>query len=298
MAELFNPERTWERPEQTIAIDGDEIARRIGAVGEPWEVLGGGQANINIGVGGRVLRIYRRDPSAAAMEATLLELPWRSFRVPELLARGDDFVVLARVPHRPLEDRPEHGAAAGRALAEIHGRAFTACSFFLDRDLTAVEPLEDFVAAWAAYARAELAGTPWEQLGAAAAQTIERRAVAAALGQPVLLHGDFKPSNLHWTEDGQLLVLDWEFAYAGPRLMDVAQLARWDPPAPFIDAFAASYRAAGGALDEDWRRWTAVLDLGNLAGLLARARPGSRRARDVCARIEEILDGVATDRST
>jgi fructosamine-3-kinase len=297
MAELFNPERTWEPPEQTTAIDRDEIVRRIGALDEPWEVLGGGQANINIGVGRRVLRIYRRDPSAAAVEAALLEQPWRSFRVPELLARGDDFVVLARVPHRPLEDRPEHGAAAGRALAEIHQRAFAAPSFFLDRDLAAVEPVDDFVAAWAAYARAELAGTPWQKLGASAAEAIERRCAGAELGQAVLLHGDFKPSNLHWTDDGELLVLDWEFAYAGPRLMDIAQLARWDPPAPFLDAFAASYRAAGGALDHDWRRRAAVLDLGNLAGLLARAQPGSRRARDVCARIEEILVSEA-NRST
>jgi hypothetical protein len=44
MAVLANPERSWE-PAAT-AIDRDEIARRIGALDEPWEVLGGGQPTL------------------------------------------------------------------------------------------------------------------------------------------------------------------------------------------------------------------------------------------------------------
>ena len=46
-------------------------------------------------------------------------------------------------------------------------------------------------------------------------------------GALVLLHGDFKVSNLHWADSDELLVLDWEFAYSGHALMDVGQLFRW-----------------------------------------------------------------------
>ena len=41
----------------------------------------------------------------------------------------------------------------------------------------------------------------------------------------VLQHGDFKASNLHCTTSGSLRVLDRVFAFAGPPLMDLGQLA-------------------------------------------------------------------------
>lgn len=38
--------------------------------------------------------------------------------------RRDDFLLLEHVPHGPLDDTPEHGAAAGPAVAEIHGTCY------------------------------------------------------------------------------------------------------------------------------------------------------------------------------
>jgi aminoglycoside phosphotransferase (APT) family kinase protein len=110
-------------------------------------------------------------------------------------------------------------------------------------------------------------------------------------GRSVLLHADFKPSNLHWTNDDRLLVLDWEFAYSGSALSDVGQLLRWRPPAEFERAFARSYVEAGGALPTDYTRWAALFDLVNLAGLLANlaGTAPSRRAQDVAERVEETL---------
>src|SRR5262249_31223649 len=113
------------------------------------------------------------------------------------------------------------------------------------------------------------------------AETFRREAAA-----PVLLHGDFKASNLHWTLDERLLVLDWEFAYAGPALMDIGQLLRWRPPEAFVTAFAAAYQNHGGVLSADWRRSADVFDLVILAGLAGGAEPDSRRAHDLRARIE------------
>jgi aminoglycoside phosphotransferase (APT) family kinase protein len=110
---------------------------------------------------------------------------------------------------------------------------------------------------------------------------------------PVLLHGDFKVSNLFWVPAANApLVLDWEFAYSGPALMDVGQLFRWEPSEIFARAFAASYRGHGGTLpDGDWRRAAASFDLVNLCGLLERAEPGSRRAIDVREGIVRTLGG-------
>ena len=124
-------------------------------------------------------------------------------------------------------------------------------------------------------------------------------ALRAAAGAPVLLHGDFKPSNLHWTSRDELLVLDWEFAYAGSNLSDIGQILRWRPPDAFVQGFAESYSANGGHLVADWCRWAATFDLVNLAGLLANTIQQGQDASltalvtdDVQRRIEETLSAL------
>ena len=125
----------------------------------------------------------------------------------------------------------------------------------------------------------------WPRSLCVAANHIYRKHVP----KPVLLHGDFKASNLHEALDGRLLVLDWEFAYAGPCLMDIGQLFRWDEPQPFTDNFVAAYMAAGGNLPKNWRELIACFDLVNLVGLLAKSDRGTRREADCMGRIRERL---------
>jgi hypothetical protein len=256
---LPEPEAGWDPPPPARTVDRAEVERRIGPCAGPLEVLGGGRNNLNVRVGERVLRIYRHDPGAAAKEAALLGRAWDSFTVPEVLGRGDDFLVLRHIAHDRLRASAEHGAAVGRALAEIHGVHYDAAGF-LDGALQVVRPLPalDPLAAF---------GVPVDEL-------------RARLGPPVLVHGDFRSGNLGWAA-GRLLVLDWEIAFAGSALFDLGPLVRWWPPAPFVDAFVASY----GRLSDDWRRWADALDLLNLVSKRARAWAGTRRAHDLDRRI-------------
>jgi aminoglycoside phosphotransferase (APT) family kinase protein len=243
-----------------------------------------------------VLRVYRRDPLALAVEAALLRRPWKCVRTPEVLLSGEDFLLLEYVPHAPLGDEVEQAEAVGRALAEIHGLAFPQAGL-IDATLDLTTPYPDVIGIFSDYALSRLDSAPSdvaaelrprvEALLVAHAETLRHLARAS-----VLLHGDFKVSNLSWTERDQLLVLDWEFAYSGPSLMDIGQLMRWGPPSSFVEEFARSYRAHGGTLPEDWQRWAAVFDLFNLAGLLAGSEPGSRRATDVARRIVETLGAL------
>src|SRR4051812_28148219 len=117
----------------TASIQRDEVELRIGPTGESIEVLGGGLSNVNVRIGrDRVLRIYRgldsgalfRDAAVVGKEATLASRGWRSLRTPKVLARGPDFLLCEYVEHVPLSDA--HGAAVGRALAEIHAITFPA----------------------------------------------------------------------------------------------------------------------------------------------------------------------------
>ncbi|WP_081426649.1 phosphotransferase family protein [Sorangium cellulosum] len=286
---LPNPERAWERAAHVEPLDRAGIERRVGPFPGEAEVLSGGRANVNVRLGAeRVLRVYRRDPGAAPKEARLLARGWRSFRVPAVLSAGEDFLVLEYVPHGPLQDTAACGAAAGRALAEIHAVGFDSAGF-LGPELAVTWPFDDCIGAFRAHVDAVLdrlapavRGALGERVGAFL--DANAGALRALASVPVLLHGDFKASNLHWLASGELLVLDWEFAYAGPSLMDVGQLLRWSPGPEFVAAFVDAYRASA-PLPDGFERWAAAFDLFNLVGLLEGAEPGSRRASDVLGRI-------------
>ncbi len=86
---LANPERDWPRPAGTTSVTAAEVEACLGErVDGPLQILSGGRANTNVLVGDRVVRIYRRDPRAAAKEAALLARPWATFRVPKVLWRS------------------------------------------------------------------------------------------------------------------------------------------------------------------------------------------------------------------
>jgi Phosphotransferase enzyme family len=257
-------------------VDRVEVERRIGPTSEPLEVLSGGLKNLNVRVGrDRVLRIVA-EPQRVAGEVALLTRPWRSLRTPALLTSGADFLLLEYVAHIPLEDDPLHGAAVGRALAEIH--AVPDAQLSLSR-----QSLDDgsSIVDYGRWMLTEAAPALGHALSSRIGKFFDERAEAmtSAFAAPVLCHCDFKVSNLHWTTDAELLVLDWEFASVAARLIDVGQLLRWDPPEPFVAAFADAYRAAGGVLADEWRRSAEAIDLCNLVGLYARFHSDELRRR-------------------
>jgi hypothetical protein len=289
---LLNPERAWHAA-AAATIDRAEVERRIGPTREPIEVLTGGLRNVNVGVGrDRVLRI-KRDASDLGKETTLLRRPWRSFRTPAVLATGADFLLLERLDLLPLP--ASAGDAVGRALAEIHSLSF-ATTGALASDLSLVTPSpgggETSFAA-RGYGHANLRdAAPYlgPALVARIAAFLDGNELASrdALDVPVLCHCDFKVSNLHVTPAGELVVLDWELAWAGPRLLDIGLLMRWHPPEAFVRAFADAYCANGGVLIDGWQRVAEAIDLGSLLGVYARNH-AARSTHDVERRIAEIV---------
>ncbi len=276
---LDNPERAWTRPPPDSAVR-DVVEALLGPVDDTLQLLAGGQASLCIGLNDRVLRIVR-DPTTLDLEEALMSMGWGFFRSPRMLGRGDDWLLVERVAHGPL--RSLDGAAAGAALAEIHALSVEACGW-LDGALRLREPLPSFAQALLDHAASLPLDAPLTERLLAHLRTHTRE-----LGPPRLLHGDFKVSNVHTCGD-TVLVLDWEYAYAGPALMDVGQLMRWDVPAVFTRAFESSYRAHGGTLPEGWLGRARALDAVNLAALLSRSEPGSPRERDLQARLNERLD--------
>jgi hypothetical protein len=71
-----------------------------------------------------------------------------------------------------------------------------------------------------------------------------------------------QPSGSGWKVGA---VLDWEFAFGGPSLIDVGLFLRAGLALPdgFLEAFASCYQDAGGELPVDW------LPLSRLVGLMS-----------------------------
>ena len=299
--QLANAERCWAHDERDQATDVEaEVRRRLGRVPERCQVLPGGLANLSVRIADdRVLRIYRRDPRTATKEARLLSHRWSSFRVPRVLRRGRDSLLLEYVEHEPLEDDARSGRDIGLALAEIHAQRFEVCGDLNGR-LEVREPMPDVLGVLCASSRGNI-----ERLGAsqpalpASVVTVAERAAALLersapllnehLGPPVRLHSDFKVSNLHRATTGELLVLDWEFALAGPALCDAGQLLRWGVSVEFVEAFASAYREAGGVLPDGWQRFAELLDLSNLIGLLVGRPSDGQRVNDLTGRMAATL---------
>lgn len=292
MAERYpNPEHSWHLERDLVAPDPSFVTNRIGRFEGSIVPLSGGLANQTFRLGtDRVLRLYLRDKDVMTKEVALLTHPWESFRTPQVYDQGDDYLILEYVAHGALENTAQQGRAVGAALAEIHRFPADQSGFF-DDNFRVVKPLGDFVPGAIDYLDTLLAKkTDIPLLNGLKTLLVNARDTLAPFTQEaVRLHGDFKPSNLHWTEHDQLLILDWEFTYAGPALMDVGQLARWGMPEPFRNAFEITYRENGGQLDPQWRPVAEQLDIINLAGLLAASERNSVRHADLESRITQLI---------
>ncbi len=264
-------------------------------VGRPWRHLEGGLRSSGFRVGDDlVLRVASSPEQDLEREAALHERMAGRVRVPRVRGRAPGALLLEHVPHAELPDTAAAGGAAGRAAARIHAFGYER-SGFLDAHLDVVDPFPDALTGLLGWTTSCLAGPAGRTLGPRVARVRDawqeaHAALVRATERPVLLHADFKPANVKWLPgEGDVVVFDWEFSWAGPALMDVGQMFRWGASAEFTSAFASAYRAEGGTMSEGWARTAALLDLFNLVGLLDHLEPMPRRDGDLLDAVDRTL---------
>lgn len=292
------PESGWERslevPASREARIREAVARWPELAAHEPEVLQGGLRSLNVRFGRRVVRMALAPKHDLRKEAALLRLVRPEVRVPEVLDGDEHALLLEYVPHEELQANARAARAVGRAAARIHARGFEQ-SGFLDGDLAIPEPFPGALEGLGAWADELLAGRAGERLGELAdkvREVWERSAslLRAACARPALVHADFKPFNVKWVpSESDVLVLDWEFAWAGPPLMDVGQFLRWGAPGAFVAGFVRAYRDEGGELPDGWRRTAELLDLFHLVGMLGEEGERPVRRRDLLARVQATL---------
>lgn len=309
----------WERTTPVIVPSRDELAaclrRADGSTAlVGFDVLSGGLANTNIrlrtdGETDYVLRLHQRDPASADREALLFPMAGMVVPVPVMVAHGKPGDILAHrwsvlryMPGEPMDALAAPGRHAELASAMHHAGTLLAKLQALGPMLWPFPPtvpsLELTPAVFTDWLDAALgprAAGP--HLPRPLTGRVRRfadawtHALASVASERALVHCDYNGANLLVAGGRVTAVLDWEFAMSGTSLWDIGNMLRHFAHRPEVHSpFIEGFRADGGRLPERWRELAALLDIMNLADMIGRSEPGSKRQASMIASIDAHLE--------
>ncbi|ARN85003.1 phosphotransferase family protein [Candidatus Nucleicultrix amoebiphila] len=82
-----------------------------------------------------------------------------------------------------------------------------------------------------------------------------------------LTHGDYDPANMLVKEVKGVwkiaAILDWEFSFAGPYLLDIGMMLRYSHKLPkcYEESFIKGIESSGNLLPQEWKRQAKLMDL-------------------------------------
>ena len=312
---------TWEKTtEHTQVPDG--ILRAIVAQAFPQDelrslqVISGGCANLNVRVDLStqktpfLLRVYVRDADAVHRERKLAELVASRVPVPRFYSVGEyesyHYAIVEFIEGKSLRDlilrqadfaMDEVMRECGHLLARLQEFSFPHSGFF-DAELNVSEPFsrEGFLGFVEECLRHD---DVQSSLGLEVTKEISHavhrhKELIPDPKQHTLVHGDFDPANILVRQVGSAwkvsAILDWEFAFSGPWLCDVANMLRYAHRVPpiFEKAFLGGLQEAGVRLPDGWRITTDLSNLLSLLDCLVRgAQP--RQAHDIVTLLRELV---------
>ena len=276
-----------------------------------YEVLSGGCANLNIcvvsGTETYLLRIYLRDSTAAQREMNIAHLLQGFLPMPKFYYVGQfgeyTFAVIEHMHGISLRDLLLSGTCGpdfeimwkvGKMLKSLQQFTFEKAGFF-DDTLQVKEPfksndLKDFVLK-------TLRNTHVQRvLHKELLLKIESRFEKTNLSlldacQPTLVHGDFDPANILVVKENNSwkisALLDFEFAFSGSYLQDIANMLRYahKMPQAFKDCFLQGFDSA---LPKNYEEICKLLNISALLDILSRSDPSKRPI--ITADINELID--------
>lgn len=295
----------WERTELPADLSIEEIEELVRPAADGRRVLsaarlGEGFSNTNYklqlegGHGPYVLRLYRRDSSVAEKELEIarrlhgkvpvpnmihMDASCTRYKSPWALMEWKEGILLRDVlKSGDSQQRVQAAAEAlGKVLADIHAHTFPTAGF-LGKSLEVAEPFAMEAEAFLIFMKDSLFANRsgyWlgEELAPSLWTFCQKHAHKLSDPEdiPVLVHSDFNGLNILIAQDGGVsAVLDWEFAFAGSRLTDIANLLRYEQKAsPFERQFIRSYEQhTGKALPGEWQLRSKLEDLIALCDML------------------------------
>lgn len=320
--------QNWEKTESQHKISDDTIRDMIRASTddevESYEIVSGGCANLNIKVKQKnketpvLLRIYLRDKEAAYRELKISEMLQDKIPVPKIYLVDDfqeykiaicEFVEGITLRDLLLSNKKfsMHSIMyrCGEILAGLAKIKFPKAGLF-DKNIDVVTDFasDEFIVYMQDCLKQEIVRT---QLGPELVSAIEnlfakKKRFLPRGDEAHLVHADFDPSNIlvRKVDDSWQIVsvLDWEFAFSGSTLHDIANMLRYahHMPAEFEDSFIQSLRDIGIFLPDDWKITINLLNLGSLIDCLARSDSENRpnQCQDIKVLIARIVDSFAS----
>lgn len=283
-----------------------------------YELMAGGCANLNIKMlledekHPLILRVYLRDKDAAYREQKLSKLLKQTVPVPLTHYVGEQdgyhFAITEFIPGISLRDLllgvAPHDLSAimqeiSTILLKIAAHKFSSAGF-LNRELDVIPYESSDVIKFA-----QDCLTHKTVLAVLAEEIIsEIRRVLEQYGHLLpdqnakhLVHGDFDPANIlvvekmkgAWVVSG---ILDWEFAFSGSLLWDVANMLRYahKMPPDFESSFIEALEKGGFKLPDTWRTTVYLLNLSSLLDCLKRAKV--QYHPNQCADIRELIEHI------
>ena len=296
---------TWEKTSAIHEVPPETI-NKMAAAAFPdktfshYKVIAGGCANINIKIyfqnesDPKILRVYFRDKSAVYREKKLSTLLKDSVPLPILHYTGkmDDYFFaitdfIHGIPLRELMlgnesyDMQAIMHDVGLTLLKINSFKFAQSGFF-DNQLKIITNSSNNNNLMAHADECLQGDNVNTVLGAKIILQIHDclnkcRHLLPKQEESNLVHGDFDPSNIfidrtngRWKITG---VLDWEFAFSGSSLWDIANMLRYahKMPKEFQNAFINALVKGGMQLPTNWEDTTHLLNLLALLDCLKRA---------------------------
>lgn len=320
--------QNWEKTESQHKISDDTIKDMIRASTsdevESYEIVSGGCANLNIKVKQKnkktpvLLRIYLRDKEAACRELKISEMLQDKIPVPKTYLVDDfqeyKFAICEFVEGITLRDLLLSNKkfsmnsimySCCEILAVLAKISFPKAGLF-DKNIDVVTDFasDEFIIYMQDCLNREIVR---EQLGSKLVLEIEslfaeKKRFLPKGDEAHLVHADFDPANILVRKvEGSwqiVSVLDWEFAFSGSTLHDVANMLRYahHMSAEFEDAFLQGLRENGIFLPYDWKITINLLNLGSLIDCLARSDSEKRpnQCQDIKVLIARIVDSFAS----
>jgi len=315
----------WEKTSVTYQLPEDMVEHMV-QLAYPdkklisHELIAGGCANINIKIQLEnenqplILRIYLRDKDAAYREqklATLLKgtvpVP-RAYYIGEL--DGHHFAITEFMTGIPLRDLllgdVPHDLSAimsevGMILSKITAYEFQKTGF-LNKELEVIPYESSNVIKFAQDCLNDktVLSVLSPEVIPEIKEAIEQHAYLFPTDdEKHLVHADFDPANILVDQiNGSWVVtaiLDWEFAFSGSYLWDVANMLRYSHKMPleFQKAFIDALQKNGIKLPAHWRTTIHLLNLSSLLDLLKRSDPQIHPKR--CADIRELITQILSE---
>lgn len=280
-------------------------------------LIAGGCANLNFKIQlegeshPKLLRVYLRDKKAASREQKIAELLKKTVLIPTVYFIGElegyhfaitEFIIgislrdllLSHTPH----DLEQIMTEIGTLLSKIASYQFPKAGF-LDKNLNIIPHQSSDILKFSQNClkhKTVLSVLSSEEKLAIQKVFDHYDHLLLEMNGHHLVHGDFDPANIlvvnlngTWKVSG---ILDWEFAFSGSVLWDVANMLRYahKMPPEFQYAFINSLESSGIKLGDNWQTTIHLLNLSSLLDCLQRSDDKLHPNR--CADIRELINHI------